>query len=480
MNDWFHIIERIAFPNWQSSLGLIMAFLVGASMLRQRRRQSNIVAWTLFILVFPIVGILFFLLIGGRKHRRTVATKRAINTLAGVFIHKEGAATDADDAEWTALASVAPSAPKLGHGITVLDDSDGTATWETLRSEIAAAKDTIHITTYCLGCDAVGRSIVQMLAARAHAGVQVRLLMDAVGSFGARWRVCRPLLDAGGAVERFMPVLPFPTRGSANLRNHRKMAIFDGQRAIVGGQNLAMEYIGPQPHKKRFRDFSVLVDGPAVADLTRIFLSDWCFASGESPARYKDFLGFQPRAGGTVRTKVVSGGPDEPTDPVWEHFVSLIQECRKEITLVTPYLVPDEVLLRALLAKLHVGRQVRLIVPLRSDHRFLDLARRPYLRALHRAGAQVLLYGKRILHGKLFLVDGSVAGIGSANLDMRSLFVNFEVATFIYSPNSVRRLRMLATRLAAECQPYAGSKLEAGNLRNRTLEMVAHMAGPLL
>jgi cardiolipin synthase len=479
MNDWFHILERIVIPNWQNSLGLILAFLVGASMIRQRRRQSNIVAWTLLILVFPILGIFLFLLIGGRKHRRTVATKRAINALAGVFTHKKNDFADSD-AEWTAMASVPPSAPKLGHAITVLDDADGTATWETLRDEIAVAKNTIHITTYCLGCDVVGRSIIEMLAARAHSGVQVRLLMDAVGSFGARLRVCRPLLDAGGAVERFMPVLPFPTRGSANLRNHRKMAIFDGQRAIVGGQNLATEYIGPCPNKKRFRDFSVRIDGPAVADLTRIFLSDWCFASGQSPTLYRELLGFQPCPSGTVRTKVVSGGPDEPTDPVWEHFVSLIQECRKEITLVTPYLVPDEVLLRALLAKLHAGRRVRLIVPLRSDHRFLDLARRPYLRALHRAGAQILLYNQRILHGKLFLVDGNVAGIGSANMDMRSLFVNFEVAAFIYSPNSVRRLRMLANKLAAECQPYAGSKLEAGNWQNRTLEMIAHMVGPLL
>src|SRR5690606_7429931 len=133
-----------------------------------------------------------------------------------------------------------------------------------------------------------------------------------------------------------------------------------------------------------------------------------------------------------VRLEVVSGGPDEPNDPVWEHFVTLIQECRKEMTLVTPYLVPDEVLFRVLLAKIRAGRKVRLILPRNSAHPFPDLARRPYLRALHKAGAEVLLYEKGVLHGKLFIIDKSVGVVGSANLDMRSLFVNFEVATFIH------------------------------------------------
>ena len=393
-STWLHTLERIVFPNWETALGLVMAFIVGTSMLKQRRKQSNIIAWTGFILFFPVLGSLLFLLMGGRKHRKIAETKQRINTLAGVLTHE-------DD-------PYGPPRPEDGNSFELLNNPDGTATWFALCEELAAAQKSIHITTYILGQDAVGEELIRRLAERAREGVAVRLLIDAVGSWGASWRLCRPLLEAGGQVRRFMPVFPFRGRGTANFRNHRKMAVFDGARAITGGQNLAEEYIGPVPVKKRYRDFSVRICGPAVAEFTRIFLSDWCFATGASPEQYTEELKFDPPAYGAVRVEVVGSGPDEPNDPVWEHFVTMMQESRKEITLVTPYLVPDEVLFRVLLAKLHAGRKVRLIVPRKSDHPFLDLARRPYLRMLHKAGAQLLLYDAGILHGKLFLFDNSL------------------------------------------------------------------------
>jgi cardiolipin synthase len=470
-SPWLRILEQIVLPNWQSALGFAMAFIVGMTMLKQRRRQSNIIAWTFFTLLFPVVGLLSFLLFGGRKLRRTAATKRVINQIAGII-------TRGGDSP--GQPAPRPSAFEAGNSIALLDDKDGVATWKALCAEIAAAKSSIHITTYLLGHDTTGAEIVRLLAARAREGVQVRLLVDALGSLGVKWRLCDPLVEAGGRVCRFLPVIPFPSHGSANLRNHRKMAVFDGQTAIVGGQNLALEYIGPAPCKGRFRDFSARISGPAVAELTRIFLSDWCFASGESPERYREHLRFRPKPDGAVRVEVVSSGPDEPDDPLWERFVALVQECRKEIILITPYLVPDETLFRALLLKIRSGRKVRLILPARSDHPFLDLARRPYLRALHKAGADVRLHQKRMLHGKLFLVDNSIGVIGSANLDMRSLFVNFEVATFVHSPNTMRRFRLLADSIAAETLPYAGSKMEVRNWRNRAMEALAHMVGPML
>ncbi|MDR2430352.1 MAG: phospholipase D-like domain-containing protein [Puniceicoccales bacterium] len=462
------VFDEIVWPRWQSVLGLVLAAAAVSVMVRERRGRSNIMAWMFFILFLPVLGALCFLLFGGRKHLRSVALKRAINSVAGVITtgQREGVAEG-------------------GNSFELLGDEGGMAAWEALCAEIESARESIHITTYILGCDRVGRELVRRLAARARAGVRVRLLVDAVGSWGARLRVCGPLVAAGGEVLRFMPVVTLTgRRGGANFRNHRKMAVFDGQRAVVGGQNLGARYMGPAVSKGRYRDFSVRVCGPVVAGLTRIFLSDWCFASGESPERYREQLRFSPGAAGAVRMEVVGSGPDVPGDPLWERFVGLIQECRGGITLVTPYLVPDEVLFRVLLAKVRAGKRVRLIVPRRSDHPFLDLARRPYLRALHGAGAEVLLYdgdeGEGMLHGKLFLVDKGVGVVGSANLDMRSLFVNFEVALVIHSPNVVRRLRVLEAELVANCVPYAGSGLEVSNWRNGVLEALAHVVGPLL
>ncbi|MDR1817603.1 MAG: phospholipase D-like domain-containing protein [Puniceicoccales bacterium] len=475
-DNWLHTLEQFVLPTWQSALGAAVALLVGAILLHRRRRQSNILAWMFFIFAFPLAGTAAFLVFGLRKHQKTVALKRRINCIAGIMTREDddGSAGIADS------AVTGPVRPLLGNSVTLLDDDAGTATWRALRDEIAAARESIHITTYMLGRDDVGRALVEQLAARAREGVAVRLLVDALGSLSAKWGFCRPLVAAGGQVRRFMPLLPFQWRGPTNLRNHRKIALFDGRRAIIGGQNLAERYIGPTPHAGRFRDFSALVSGPAVAELTRVFLSDWCFAGGEHPERYEKQLRFNPEPTGGVRMAIVSGGPDEPGDPLWEQFLTLIQECRKELVIVTPYLVPDEVIFRLLLAKLRAGRRVRLIMPAHSDHPFLDLARRPYLRTLHRAGATVLLYNRGMLHGKMFLVDGGVGVIGSANLDMRSLFVNFEVAGFIYSPNTIRRLRLLANDIAGGCIPYGESHLAPRHLRNRFLEAVAHLAGPLL
>ncbi len=469
--DWMRAIGRVVLPHWETALGLVMAFIVASSMLRQRRKQSNIVAWTLLILFWPVIGSLLFLLMGGRKHERSLRTKRAINAVAGGISHEN------DLSENTAGRQ---PPPESGNSFELLDDEDGTATWHALCREIDAATTSICVTTYILGKNDIGREFIRRLAARARAGVKVRLLIDAVGSRGAKLLVCRPLIDAGGEVYRFMPVFPFQGRGTVNFRNHRKIAIFDGQRAIIGGQNIAREYMGPESYKKRFRDFSALISGPAVAELTRIFLSDWCFAAGESPAHHAEQLRFEPEPVGAVKMRIVAGGPDEPGDPVWEQFLALFQECRRDLTIVTPYLVPDEVLYRLLLAKLRTGCRVTLIVPKKSDHPFLDLARRPYLRAFHKAGAKILLYEKGLLHGKLFLADNTAGVIGSANLDMRSLFVNFEVATFICSANVVRRLRVLANSLAANASPYEESKLFVDNRKNRLLESLAHLAGPLL
>ncbi|MDR3228479.1 MAG: phospholipase D-like domain-containing protein [Puniceicoccales bacterium] len=474
-------LEEFILPNWQSAVGAVVALVAGITMLRQRRRQSNIFAWIFFILVFPLIGTFAFLTFGGRKHRRIAETKRDINRLAGILSEDDSDGNDGDDTP--APRSAAPPAPLGGNSVKLLDDPDGTAMWHALCAEIAAARRTIHITTYLLGHGEVGRAVIRLLAARAREGVHVRLLADAVGSLSMRWGLCRPLIEAGGQVRRFMPVFPFgplSRRGSANLRNHRKIAVFDGCRAIIGGQNLSTDYTGPTRNPKRFRDFSVLIQGPAVAGLTRIFLSDWCFASGESPELYKEQLRYDPPPAGEVRVEIVSGGPDVPGDPLWEHFVTQIQEARRKITIITPYLVPDEVLFRVLLAKVRAGRKVRLILPKRSDHPFLDLARRPYLRTLHKAGAEIMLYEKSMLHGKLFLIDSSTAVVGSANLDMRSLFVNFEAAAFIYSPSAVRPFRKLVHELQKDCVSYAASPLVRLDWKNRILESLAHLIGPLL
>jgi cardiolipin synthase len=355
---------------------------------------------------------------------------------------------------------------------------------------IDGARTTIHITTYILGRGQVGTALVSRLAAKAAEGVSVRLLLDDVGSWRVGRRFLAPLLAQGAKVAFFMPVLHIPFRGRANLRNHRKIMVADGRIAVTGGMNLAWPYMGPAPDPGYWRDLSAVVEGPAAADLEALFYSDWAFATGEElpvpgavedppgPARERvaPQLASQTTTHSAGLVQVVASGPDVPDDPLYESLVSLIFAARRRIWIVTPYFIPDEMLIRSLNLAARRGVDVRLIVPASSNHISADLARESYLRELHEAGGQVLLYEPGMLHAKAVVFDDSLAVIGSANMDNRSLFLNYEVALFLYSQREVVAVIRWAEGLQAQCRrdlPRAGWAREL-------VQNVVRLLSPLL
>jgi cardiolipin synthase len=327
----------------------------------------------------------------------------------------------------------------------------------------------------------VGREIVRLLTERAKAGVEVRLLVDAIGSFGAPLRLCRPLRRAGGQVARFNPALPTAGKGSANWRNHRKIAVFDGRAAIIGGQNLGLRYMGEKPSNRRFRDCSFLIEGPTAAALECVFIADWCQATDEPPMRFAPMLRERPPAVGEARVEVIASGPDCEQDPLWETYVKLFSECRESITVVTPYFVPDQTLFTLLATAARAGRHVRIMVPRRSDHRLLDFARRWYLRNLREAGAEILFFKPDVLHAKLVIVDGEHLLVGSANLDMRSLFLNYEVGAVVRDPATIAEVGELIAGWEKESTRYTEDLYRRSrSWLGRSVETVSHVIAPLL
>ena len=190
----------------------------------------------------------------------------------------------------------------------------------------------------------------------ADASGQVRLLVDAIGSFGIPLRLCRPLRRAGGEVARFNPALPMQGKGSANWRNHRKIAVFDGTVAIIGGQNLGLRYMGEKPSPRRFRDCSFLIQGPTAAAIERVFVADWCQATDEPPMRFATLLRERCPHVGPARVEVIASGPDCEGDPLWEAYEKLFSNCKRSITVVTPYFIPDRTLFTLLVTAAHAGR----------------------------------------------------------------------------------------------------------------------------
>jgi len=284
-------------PHLGTVLGFALAFVLVARLMRQKRRPSNTVAWLLMILLIPYIGVPLYIMFGGRKLTRKIKAKGPLNLLS----------IDTD--------ATTPSSPYglIADGNRTEFLHTGVQAFEVLIQEIRSAETSIDVATFILSRDVIGRRIVHELSEKARQGVKVRLLLDAVGSFGKKAIFMLELEKAGGQIERFMPVLPFTSFWRANLRNHRKICVFDNQRAIIGGRNIGRDYMGPVDSNKRWKDFGLLIDGPAVMPLAAIFEADWTFACSKKEYVAKP-IPPTPIANceSPTRIEIMASGPDTP------------------------------------------------------------------------------------------------------------------------------------------------------------------------
>jgi cardiolipin synthase len=353
--------------------------------------------------------------------------------------------------------TVPPARP--GHSFELL--GTGESAFSRLLVLIKGAERSIDLTMFILGDDATGHAVIGALADRARHGVAIRVILDAVGCVRTHRSAARTLREAGAELRVFMPIRHSPIRGRTNLRSHRKVVIVDGDTIFAGGMNLAGEYMGaalPAPPEAgapkerpapRWRDVVAVVQGPAAADATALFESDWVFCGG-SPRPQKADAAAIPARGDEV-VQFVPIGPDMTTDTMYDILLCGIFQARERIAIVTPYYVPDDPLQHALVLAARRGVKVELLVPAWSNHRVADLARREFLRELHANGILLRYYTRGMVHAKAMLIDGDFAYVGSPNFDMRSLFLNYEDALCVTSPGAVAQVRGFIDGLIAEC-----------------------------
>ncbi|MDQ8193668.1 phospholipase D-like domain-containing protein [Coraliomargarita sp. SDUM461004] len=453
--------------NFTAILGFVLALLIIRRVFEEKRNPSNFFAWFFIVIFMPIIGVPLYFMFGGRKSRKLVKNKLEVTHRALDIVQQR-----------SGINRAIQRTHSQGNHFELLPN--GEAAFQRMCHEIETAEHTIHIATYILGNDITGQAIVDRLTERAQAGIQVRLLLDSLGSWNCTRAARYKIRQAGGKVAMFMPVLPIQTQTSSNLRNHRKIAIFDNYRAITGGQNLDTRFMGAHANSERFIDFSVVTQGPAVATFTHTFIADWAFSNKESPARYQALLQYVPEEAGNSTTEIITSGPDAPNDPLWEQIVRIIQEFKQHLTIITPYFIPDEVIFRSLIVKAHTGRHIRLILPLKSNQGLTDIARYHYLRQLDKAGVDIQFYTPRMMHGKLILADGKIAMTGSANMDMRSLFVNFEIGQLHYTVRDITLLTQWAETLMQDCISYREAIRRRDLMPNRMIEDLVHLIAPML
>lgn len=457
--------------------GFLLAIFAIARLVSEKRAPSNTIAWLLVIILIPYLGVPLFLLFAGRKIKRLAQNKRPV--LPRVY----GAPNCSAEVSCLATAQtvVSNGAAEPTGCNTVRLITNGDQAYTEFETQILNAKHSIHIATFILSRDDTGKRIVNLLAKRAREGIKVRLQLDALGCLFSSRGFVDPIRKAGGEVARFMPVIPLSSRRSANLRNHRKIAVFDQHTAIVGGHNIAREYMGPTHLKKRWADFGAVITGPAAALLNEVFLADWAFATRQSiDDLHTEIDPAAVRREGDSAVQVVPSGPDVNGDALYEGILSMIQEAEQSIWIITPYFIPDEVLLRSLIVKARAGKDVTLIVPARSNHAVTDYARRHYVRQLLKAGARVMLYTGTMMHSKAIIVDERIGLLGSANFDLRSLFVNFEIGIFIYSEADVRAMRAWAGEVIRECVEPKPDLHPRRHLLGNIAEDLSRMFAPLL
>lgn len=447
--------------------GVVLFVVIIPHVVRQRRAPSGTIAWLLVIILIPYLGVPLYLALGGRKSRRLARRKHNVALVAA----RTPTATRTTVEQVTRSYGIPPAA--AGHRFHLCQS--GEDAYHQLIEQIESAERSLHIGMFILHPDAVGSDVVARLARRAAEGIQVRLLLDAVGSMRTSRRFLEPLTSAGGRIAYFMPVLHRPLRGRTNLRNHRKIVVTDGVRAIGGGMNIAEEYMGPTPLTTRWRDLAFVIEGPAVAVYDQIFRADWEFASGEALIAGNCASGNEAATGDSI-LQVVPSGPDVLGDPLYHAIIQSIYSTKRRFWIVTPYFVPDESLAQALNLAARRGIDVRVIVPNRSNHPLTDMVRGQYLRDLEAAGGRIHRYMPGMVHAKLVISDDDVAMVGSANIDLRSLFLDYEVMLVAYSPDVVSTAATWSEGLIAASE----SGTPPVTATRDFFEGMARLAAPLL
>jgi len=420
------------------AFGLIL-YVAAARALPQRRDPSAAIAWVVALTLLPYIALPLYFMFGSRKLRMRDEPPPVLPPVEGVADDVEAASL------WARrLGRSMGLAPAAGYR-SLRIHGDGAEARAALLELIVSATRTIDVCTFILATDGLGDEIAMALRSQAERGVKVRLLIDGIGAWLGGRLDMKALSRSGVQVVKFVPPFRSILRGRANLRNHRKMLVADGERLWCGGRNFAAEYFEGNPAKlagqslrnHAWHDLSFDLRGELVVHACELFEKDWAYAS-RTPVVAQCLPPQALGADDASLAQLVPSGPEQVDDTVQSLLVSGCFMAQRRVLVVTPYFIPDASLLMALTLAARRGVQIDILLPRRSNHRLADVARHRPLRDLATAGAR-LWFEPYMQHAKAVVIDDQLALVGSANLDLRSLFLNYELMVAFYEPADVRR-----------------------------------------
>lgn len=450
----------------------------------RQEAPAKALAWLLAIALIPWIGLPLYLLVGENRMGRRRARRHAKETRLPQAVARpvvEVARILSPDIP-PVPRSIASVAEHLGAlhpvgGNTVEMEGDELRFVDRLVADIDAAQHHVHLLFYIIEPDDVGRRVGEALMRAARRGVTCRVLADSVGSWDFFGELSEELERAGVKVAEHLPVGALRRRAARmDLRNHRKLAVIDAATAWVGSQNLVRPDYGHD--HLRWKDLSARLQGPAVLQLQAVFLDDWHDETGEDPS--DDALFASPLTQGRVALQVLPTGPLDTHAGVRDVTLEALAVARRRVIMTTPYFVPDDALLSALRLAAKRGCRVDLVMPRQSDSSIVDSIGQSYLEGLLNAGVRVFMHTDGLLHAKTLTVDDAFGLLGSANFDLRSFFLNFELTLLLYDEEAASSLRRFQTQYVHESSELDLAAWRTRPLSRRFAERTARLVSPLM
>lgn len=472
-------------------LGFIIVFNIalGISIIfLERKDPTSSWAWLMVLLFIPIAGFFLYLIFGKPISKRRIFTwdkqsrigvktavqaqLRSLEEREFVFNHKE--LEIYKDLVYLQLRND-DAIFSQNNNINIL--TDGEEKFNTLIMDMQKATNHIHMQYYIMRSDELGQRLAEVLIKKANEGVDVRVLYDAMGSRSLKKSYIKRLKNAGVMVEAFFPAL-FIFNLKINYRNHRKLTIIDGKVGYIGGFNVGDEYLGKKEKFGYWRDTHLRITGDAVRNMQTRFILDWNQASKDI-IPYDDHY-YDTSPSGDVGVQIVTSGPDAEWEQIKNGYIKMIMSAKEYVYIQTPYFIPDESLRDALRIAALSGVDVKVMIPNKPDHPFVYWATLSYSGDLLNAGAEVYIYQNGFLHAKTIVVDGKIASVGTANIDVRSFRLNFEVNAFLYgsevSENLARQFKediVLSTQMTEKLY-------EKRSIGVRFKESISRLLSPVL
>lgn len=492
LTGWDWLIDNIIYVNLL--LSVIIVFF-------QRRDPKAVWTWLLALYFIPGFGILFYLLIGQDFHKSKMFRIKNVEDKMRYSIESQEEMLRSFNHENLEDPLVRDYGDLIMYNLktsgcvmTVHNEleifTDGEAKFEDLRRSLRKARRFIHIQYYIIKNDELFDSIVPVLIDRVRNGVEVRILYDGMGGRFMPKKRWEELEKAGVKVGVFFPALLGRLNLRINYRNHRKIVVIDGNIGYVGGFNIGREYISRDPKFGYWRDTHLRITGDAAVGLQIRFALDWNYATHENLFTNMAYFEAEDRTklenaiqSGEQRLlaiQIVASGPDTLDRQVRNNYLELFHKARKNIYIQTPYFVPDDAILSALKIAARSGVDVRLMIPCKPDHPFVYWATYSYAGELLQAGARCYVYDNGFLHAKGVMVDGRVSCYGTANMDIRSFELNFEVNATIYDEDVTCELEEIFRNDLYHCREITPEIYEKRNLLIRIKEQGSRLLSPLL